>query len=388
MYQLLIVIIYLAYISLGLPDSLLGSAWPTMRGELGAPLSYAGIVTMIIAGGTIVSSLSSDALTKKLGTGLVAALSVLFTATALFGFSLSGAFWMLCAWAVPYGLGAGAIDAALNNYVALHYSSRHMNWLHCFWGVGAAASPFIMGHALTGGLGWEGGYRTVAVVQVFFTAMLFAALPVWRSKKLPGGQGLAPPKTPAVRLRDAVKVEGVGTILVAFFGYCSVEATAGLWASSYLVLTRGVEAGAAARYASWFYLGITGGRFLCGFVADRVGDRGMIRYGVLLTFVGIALLWAPTATASLAGLIATGLGCAPVFPAIIHATPDNFGKENSQAIIGIQMASAYTGITFMPLLFGLIAGRAGIALYPAFLAVFALLILVMTERLNKKTMVK
>lgn len=284
MYSLLIVVIYASFISLGLPDSLLGSAWPVMRQDLEVPVSFAGLLTMIIAGGTILSSLLSDRLTRKWGAGLVTAVSVLMTAAALFGFSISPSFWLLCLWGIPYGLGAGAVDAALNNYVALHYSSRHMNWLHCFWGVGAAVSPYIMGFCLTGGYGWNHGYRTVSMIQIVLTAVLFLSLPLWEKRKAsPSAEEILPK---ALSFQQVLKIQGVPLILATFFSYCALESTAGLWASSYLVQYRGIQEEAAARFASLFFLGITLGRFLCGFVADRIGDRLLIRTGILVVLGG------------------------------------------------------------------------------------------------------
>ncbi len=383
MYSLLLLIIYIAFISLGLPDSLMGSAWPVIQTELGIPVSFAGIITMIIAGGTIVSSLLSDRLTKKLGAGLVTAVSVCMTAAALFGFSFSTEFWMLCVWSVPYGLGAGAVDAALNNYVALHYAPRHMSWLHCFWGIGAAVSPYIMGYGLTGGLGWNNGYRIVFYVQIALTAILFVSLPLWKKKA--GNDSLEKqPQTKGLGLKNALKIKGVIPILITFFAYCSLETTAGLWASSYLVKYRGIDANTAAKFASLFYIGITGGRAVCGFVSEKLGDKRLIRIGIAAIFLGVALIAVPVDCNILAltGLSVVGIGCAPVYPSIIHATPDNFGKENSQAIIGIQMASAYVGTTFMPPLFGLIAQYVQIGLYPIYLLIFAVLMIVMSEKLN------
>ena len=380
---MLLAIIYIAFISLGLPDSLLGAAWPVMYGELGVPISYAGIVTMIIAAGTIVSSLLSDWLMRKVGAGVITAVSVFMTAAALFGFSASHSFLLLCLWAVPYGLGAGAVDAALNNYVALHFSSRHMNWLHCFWSVGAAASPYIMSYCLTGGFGWNNGYRSVAVVQTILTAALFLSLPLWKRRRLEGAEGESAAK--ALSLPRAVKIKGVPFVLIMFFGYCALEQAAGLWASSYLVQFRGVDTDTAAWSASLFYLGIAAGRFLCGFVAERLGDRRLIRIGILTMIGGVLLIALPVPydAFTLAGLLIVGLGCAPVYTSVIHSTPANFGKENSQAIIGIQMASAYVGTTFMPPLFGLIAAHIHIGLYPAFLLALAVLMLCMSEKLNR-----
>lgn len=388
MYSLLLVIIYIAFISLGLPDSLLGSAWPVMYGQLDVPMSYAGMIAMIIAGGTIVSSLMSDAVTKKLGTGPVTAISVMMTAAALYGFSISDSFVLLCLWAVPYGLGAGAVDAALNNYVALHYASRHMSWLHCCWGIGAALSPYIMGYCLTNGWGWQNGYLSVAVIQIVLAAFLFLSLPLWKRKSA----AAVGAETPTVSLSvwQALKIKGVKFVLLAFFGYCALENTAGLWASSYLAEFRGVESETAATFASLFFLGITFGRFLSGFVADRVGDKRLIRWGIIIVILGVVLLGMPggNQVMALAGLVLIGLGCAPIYPSIIHSTPSNFGQEHSQAIIGIQMASAYTGSTFMPPLFGWIADRLHIGLYPLYLLFFAILMLVMTETLNRALLLK
>ena len=383
MASLLLPIIYLAFISLGLPDALLGAAWPTMYPQLGAQVSWAGGVSMIISACTILSALASDRLNERLGTGRVTAISVATTVAALFGFSFCHAFWQLCLWAIPYGLGAGAVDAALNNYVALHFSSRHMNWLHCFWSVGAAASPYIMSYCLTGGFGWNNGYRSVAVVQTILTAALFLSLPLWKRRRLEGAEGESAAK--ALSLPRAVKIKGVPFVLIMFFGYCALEQAAGLWASSYLVQFRGVDTDTAAWSASLFYLGIAAGRFLCGFVAERLGDRRLIRIGILTMIGGVLLIALPVPydAFTLAGLLIVGLGCAPVYPSVIHSTPANFGKENSQAIIGIQMASAYVGTTFMPPLFGLIAAHIHIGLYPAFLLALALLMLCMSEKLNR-----
>lgn len=389
MYSLLLVIIYMAFISLGLPDSLLGSAWPVMHVEINAPISYAGIVSMIIASGTIISSLLSDRLTRKIKVGLVTAISVLMTAVALFGFSISSSFIAICFWAVPYGLGAGAIDAALNNYVAIHYKSRHMSWLHCFWGVGAAVSPYIMSYSLTRGHGWNHGYFLVSVIQIVLTVILFLSLPIWKGRinELNGSNNTSDIENNSepLGLKNILKIKGVKLVLITFFGYCALESTAGLWASSYLVEHRGVDPQVAARFASLFYLGITLGRFLSGFVSDKLGDKKLIRYGLIVIFFGIILLGFPGASniTALSGLVVIGFGCAPVYPSVIHATPANFGEENSQAIIGIQMASAYTGTTFMPPLFGLIASYINIGLYPLYLLIFVILMILMSERLNR-----
>lgn len=384
MLTLLLIIIYLSFISLGLPDSLLGSAWPVMYGELEVPMSYAGIITMIIAGGTILSSLLSGKLTRKLGAGLVTAISVFMTAIALYGFSISNSFFQLCIWSIPYGLGAGAVDAALNNYVALHYASRHMSWLHCFWGVGAAVSPYIMSYSLAGGYGWNSGYQTVAIVQIILSVIIFISLPLWKRKETLINNGEKPVKE--LKIKQAIKIKGVKFILIAFFAYGSLETTAGLWASSYLVEFCGIYPDIAAKFASLFFTGITFGRFISGFFADKIGDKRLIRFGILNIIFGVILVGIPfkSSTQALIGLVIIGLGCAPIYPSIIHSTPYNFGHENSQTIIGIEMASAYAGSTFMSPFFGLIADYINIGLYPIYLLFFAILMLVMSEKVFSK----
>ncbi|HSK69969.1 MAG TPA: MFS transporter [Candidatus Limnocylindria bacterium] len=381
MFPLLLAVIYLAFISLGLPDSLLGSAWPVMGPSLGVPLSYAGILTMIASAGTIASSLLSGRLIRRFGTGVLTAVSVGMTAAALLGYSLTGAFWLLCLFSIPYGLGAGAVDAALNHYVALHYSSRHMSWLHAFWGVGVTISPNIMGFALAAGQGWQSGYRTVALLQAGLTALLFLTLPLWDRHVKQGEASRAR----ALSIRESLRIPGVPYALIAFFAFCALEATAGLWAGSWLVLHRGVSAETAARFTSLFYLGETAGRFLNGFAANRFGDRKMIRAGILVMMGGAVLLLLPLKSdvPALAGLVVLGFGAAPIYPSIIHSTPENFGRDNAQSLVGIQMASAYMGVTLMPPLFGLIAQHIHIGLYPPYLAAFTAVMLVMTARLNR-----
>lgn len=393
MYALLLAIIYLAFISLGLPDALVGAGWPVMHHDLGVPIAYAGLVTMVIAAGTIISSLLSERLTRRLGTGLVTAISVGMTAAALLGFTTSTSFWMLLAWAVPYGLGAGAVDAALNNYVALHYSSRHMSWLHGCWGIGASISPFIMGLALSQDLGWPRAYLIVGLIQVAMTAILILGVPLWQkvnpTKPQPDATGVAGDSpavaAAAVPLLEALRIPGVRLMLLAFFGYCAMETTAILWSSTYLVSERGVTPATAATFASLFLLGITVGRFLSGVIANRVGDRGMITGGMTMAAIGVALIAIPTSNAALPllGLVLAGLGSAPVYPAIIHSTPANFGEQYSHAVIGIQMAAAYLGSTLMPPLFGLISSATGMSLLPIYLLVLAALVLGASKALNR-----
>ena len=380
MYLLLLAVIYLAFISLGLPDSLLGSAWPTIRTTLNVPLSYMGFVSMIISGGTIISGLMSERLTKKFGTKYVTLISVLLTAIALFGFSTVKEFYQLCLWGIPYGLGAGAIDAALNNYVALHYKSKHMSWLHCFWGVGTIVSPYVMSYALVHST-WSNGYRTVSYLQFGIAAVILLTLPLWKANK---SADEAENSGELLGLKGALKIKGVPYLLTGFFAYCAAEATTMLWASSYLEGVRGATKDEAAAFGSLFFIGITAGRFLSGFISDKIGDNRMIRIGTGIALLGVVMIILPLKVTSLIGFIVIGLGCAPVYPCIIHSTPRNFGAENSQGIIGIQMASAYVGSTFMPPVFGLIANHISLKLMPLYIAFFFILLLVMISKTEKE----
>ena len=387
MFQLLLAIIYLAFISLGLPDSLLGAVWPAIYGQLHVPVSYAGIIAMIIAAGTILSSLQSDRLTRKFGAGKVTAASVAQTALALFGFSFSHSFPALCLWAVPYGLGAGSVDAALNNYVALHYASRHMSWLHCMWGVGASLGPYIMGAALSGGRSWNMGYRYIAFLQLGLTAVLALSLPLWKRRDGEPGPGTGPAAPgQALSLRQILKIPGAKDVMAAFFCYCALEQTAGLWGSSYLVLHCGESPERAAKLASLFFVGITAGRAVGGFITMALSDAKMVRLGQLLICGGLCVLaWPGGRELAGYGLVLIGLGCAPIYPSIIHATPDRFGPERSQAVVGVQMASAYVGTCVMPPLFGLLAQRLGAALLPGYLFLILLVMAAMHERTIRKT---
>lgn len=384
MVNLLLAIIYLSFISLGLPDALLGASWPTMYQQFEVPMSYAGIISVTISVGTIASSLLSDRLTLRFGTGKVTAMSVAMTAAALLGFSLTGSFWGLLIWAVPYGLGAGGVDASLNNYVALHYESRHMSWLHCMWGVGASIGPYIMGFALAGGHQWNMGYRYVALIQAALTAVLVLSLPIWKKRPTAAENSNGGPGK-ALNLKEIMRIPGAKEVLIAFFCYCALEQTAGLWASTYLVRHMGLTEETAARLASLFYIGITAGRFVSGFLTFKLNDTNMIRLGEGIIVAAIAVMVLPLGnTAAMAGLVLVGIGCAPIYPCVIHSTPVHFGEENSQAIIGVQMASAYGGSLLMPPIFGWLANHISIALYPVFLAVIAVAMLLMTEQLNKK----
>ena len=375
MYLFLLALIYLAFISLGLPDSLLGSAWPLMHLEMGVPISYMGIITMLISGGTIVSSLMSDRLTRKFGTKILTVASVFLTVIALFGFSFANNFSMLIVFAIPYGIGAGAIDAALNNYVALHYKAKHMSWLHCFWGVGTIVSPFVMGYALTSST-WNNGYRIVGFMQLVIGIILLLTLSVWKVN-----EDVVSTISEDVGLFKALRIKGVPFLLLGFLAYCAAETTTMQWASTYFVEVKGISIERAASFASLFYIGITAGRFISGFITDKLGDRKMILLGSSVLIVGILTLAIPSSSYKLAfaSFIIIGLGCAPIYPCIIHSTPYNFGAKNSGAIIGIQMASAYLGATFMPPIFGVLGNASTFAIMPLYLLVFVLLMLVMIE---------
>lgn len=383
LYSLLLIIIYLAFISLGLPDALLGSAWPSMYQGLHVPLSYAGIISMLIAMGTVISSLQSARLTKKFGTGKITFVSVLITAISLFGFSFSHSFYVLCILAIPYGLGAGSVDASINNYVAIHYPSRHMSWLHAFWGIGATLGPLIMGFTLGHGGRWQSGYQFIAIFQILLTIVLFATLPFWQ--KTASQNTTTKPVKIETNLLQMLKLPGAFASIITFFCYSAIEQTTGLWASSYLVLTEHVSTKIAATLAGLFYFGIAVGRILSGFLTLKFSDRQMTHIGLATILLGVLAILLPGNSAiAITGFILVGLGCAPVFPSLIHATPDNFGLSNSQALIGIQMASAYIGTCFMPPLFGLIANSISIGLLPLYLLVLLGIMTVSHETLAKR----
>ena len=383
MVHLLLVIIYLSFISLGLPDALLGAAWPVMSQEFTVPVSYAGGISLIVAMGTVVSSLQSDRLTKWLGSGKVTAFSVAMTAVAIFGFSVSREYWQLCLWAIPYGLGAGSVDASLNNYVALHYASRHMSWLHCMWGLGASIGPYIMGIALTAGMGWNHGYRIIFLLQTALSVILFLSLSLWKHGS--EGNGEDGEKAEPLSMKQILVIPGAKEVMLAFFCYCALEQTCILWGSSYSVLHNGLDEETAAGLASLFMLGLTFGRFLNGFLTFKLNDTSLIRLGQSFIGLGIVIMLLPLGKyAAMAGLTLMGLGCAPIYPCIIHSTPAHFGEENSQALIGVQMASAYVGICCMPPLFGLLANHIGAFLLPWYTGTILLVMVLMCERLNRK----
>ena len=380
MFSLLLALIYVSFISLGLPDSLLGSAWPQMQESLGVSLSLGGVISFLITASTILSSLMSHQVIQRFGTGAVTMCSVALTALALFGFSLSNSFFALCLWAIPYGLGAGSVDAALNNFVALHCKAKHMSWLHCFWGIGATGGPYIMGLCLSRGMGWQAGYRTISFLQMALTLILLLSLPLWKKQELPlsGGETVRP-QTP--QWGKLLKRPGVKAALTAFFFYSALELTTGLWGSSYMVAVRGISPETAAKWISLFYLGITAGRFFSGFLTLRFSDDAMVRLGEGTAIVGILLMLLPLHNLFLClGLILTGLGCAPIYPSLLHATPQRFGKSLSQSLMGTQMAISYLGSTTMPPVSGFLSEKISMGLYPVLLLVFALCMTILTEK--------
>ena len=387
MTHLLLAIIYMAFISLGLPDSLLGAAWPSMYPQFDVPVSYAGIVSFIIAVGTVVSALNSERLLKRFGAGKLTAISVAITAVAIFGFSISSSFWMVCLFAVPYGLGAGSVDAALNNFAAIHYSSRHMSWLHCMWGVGTIIGPYIISYGLTQGFSWNFGYKCMFAVQIILTVILVISLPLWKkqdaaTKNAQEEESNSKP----ISLRKAIQIPGAKEIMIAFFCYCAIEQTTMLWASSYMVLHNGMSEEIAASFASLFFIGITVGRGLNGFLTIKFSDDTLIRAGTAFIAAGIVIMLLPFGnTVTIIGLLLIGFGCAPIYPCIIHSTPQHFGTKHSQSLVSLQIASAYTGICIMPPVFGMLANAISVSLLPYYLLVILILMFAMHTMLIKKT---
>lgn len=380
MITLLLIVIYLAFISLGLPDSMLGAAWPIIQTELALPMAGAGLISMIISGGTIISSILSGRLLKMVGTAKLTIISVSMTALALLGFSFSGSYLWLCIMAIPLGLGAGAVDAALNNFVALHFSARHMSWLHCFWGIGATTGPIIMSAAISFKSSWKNGYLYVAIIQMALVAVLLFSLPLWKAFDNNGQEGEATAESNG----NVFKLPGIFPALLGFFCYCALEHATGLWGASYLVQAKGVPVGKAAGWISMYYLGITIGRFFSGIITVRFGNKTLIRGGQCIIGIGvILLLFFPNTYVNLLGLIFIGMGCAPIYPSMLHETPVRFGKLNSSRLMGLQMAFAYIGTTLVPPVSGLIMGKFGIGLYPIFILILLVIMVISSERVNK-----
>jgi len=396
MFSLLLLIIYLSFVSLGLPDAVLGAAWPIIHEEFGVPISFSGSIYMLISCCTILSSLKSESLRLRFGTGKITAFSVLLTAVAIFGFSISPSLSVMLFFAIPHGLGAGSVDAALNHYVAVHYSGRSMNWLHCMWGIGAALGPYILGFVLQRGESWRSGYLVLSMIQATLTIILFLSLGLWGKEEKK--EKTEEKKTP-MSFRQILSITGAKECLVSFFLYCAIEQTLGLWSGSFMVYSLKIEAKLAASFVALFYFGITFGRFLAGILAAKWQDEALILGGCGILFLGLVLLFCsmvPSQEVKLFGmelrqllvicaLLLSGLGCAPIYPAIIHSTPRNFGAENTSALIGKQMAAAYIGSMSFPPFFGVLAKIFGTGLFPFFSTVLFFGMLFMYRNLLYKT---
>ena len=378
----LLAIIYVSFISLGLPDSLLGAVWPTMRADLAAPLPMAGMVSMISAGCTIISSLFSSRMVSRFGTGKVTLVSTAVTAVALVGYALAPSAWMLVLAAIPLGLGAGGVDAGLNNYVALHYEAKHMSWLHCFWGLGAMGGSLILSACIGLGAGWRSGYGVVIAIQTALVIVLACTQKLWRSPT--GGNAAEDASQPLLTNAQVLRLPGMKSVLITFFCYCASEACMMLWIASFAEQVHLVSKDQAALLSSLFYAGITAGRALSGFLTLRFSSKALIRTGSLMMLAGAVLLLLPAGYVGLiAGTALIGLGCAPVYPCTIHETPNRFGVHASQSATGLQMACAYTGSTFMPPLLGLISGALGLKVFPVILTGFIVAMLLSGEAVNR-----
>jgi len=377
MISLLLAVIYLVFISLGLPDSLLGSGWPKMQVVFGVPSSYAGYISMTICFMTIISALLSPRMINRFHTKWIVISSIVLTILGLVGFSISHSYEMLFIFAIPYGLGAGAIDASVNHYVASNYSGSVMNFLHCFYGVGAMISPYIMSLALKYAK-WNEGYLWTAFVQTAILAIVIISLPLWKGNESEAEED----RQESAGIRESIKVPGVLLTLIAFFAYCSGEATCFLWTPSYFAGTKsGLSDERIAAFGALIFGGLMLGRLISGFISNIFGDKKLIRLGIILEFIGIFMLFIPTQNYLVAaiGFVIIGTGMGPVYPAIQHMAPTNFGKRYSAAVIGLQMAFAYTGSTFMPMVFGVLQQHIGIGIMPVYLIFFAILNIGMLE---------
>lgn len=403
MATLFLLVIYAAFISLGLPDALLGVAWPIMQVDYEVPVSLAGLVSMVVSINTIISSLLSGRVLKRFGTGRVTFVSVMMTATALLGISFAPSFIWLVLLAIPLGLGAGSVDAGLNDYVARHYEARHMSWLHCFWGVGAMSGPVIISQFISRGESWRSGYLTVSIVQFGLVVLLFAALPIWdrvaRLRGKPAAASSFPSSETASAKPEAarksalgaarsvfhpLRIPGVKPVLIVFLFYCGIEATVGLWGSTFLIRVKGIDVATAAGWVSLFYGSITLGRFISGFVTMRMSSKALIRTGEISILIGLIFLLLPLPdTFSMLSLILIGLGCAPIFPSMLHETPARFGDAEAQNIMGFQMAVAYVGTSLFPPIFGAIASVTTFAIFPFFLLAYLALMLFNSELINR-----
>lgn len=383
MATILLMIIYIAAVSLGVPNSLLGAGGPAMCMDLEGSVLWIGILSSLISAGTIVSSVSSWRLIRKFGVGKVTVFSVGMSALALMGFSMSREFWNLCLWAIPYGLGSGCVDVALNNYVAVHYKARHMNWLHCLWGIGAVIGPLIMGKCLTGGLKWTAGYQITGIFQIILTTVLFCVLSFWEKLEVEkDGKKL---RNRFLTWKEVLGLPSAKTMLIESFCYSALESTVGLWAGSYMVFFKGIDVGTAAAWTVLFYLGMVAGCFLNGFLTELLSDRGLIRIGQLASVAGIGCMMLPGEVFFWQiGLLFLGFGLSPVYPSLLHSIPRQFGEEKSQMVMGVQLAFSHGGRMLIPLLIGWIAERTSMESYPLCLFFLLLILSLMAERRNWK----
>ncbi len=383
MSTLLLAVIYITYIGLGIPDSLFGAAWPAVYTEFGLPLSAANAVTILTFAFTMIVSIYSAQIVKRFGTPLTTAVSTAMTAAGLLGTALAPNFFVVCLCTVPLGFGAGAIDAALNNYVALNYKATHMSFLHCFYGVGVSLSPYLMSLALKGS-NWRGGYAYATVLQVIITVITFIALPVWAKACHSETEEKSGEEIKTLGIWQMLKMPKVRMACAVFMTSCGIEYTCGTWGSTFLVLAKGMSAQRAAATITFYYLGITIGRFLSGIIAAKLSSRRIIILGQCIVLLAIILLFLPLSYVFAAlGLFLVGLGNGPLYPNLVHLTPDNFGRDISQSVMGIQMATASIGIMLIPPLFGLIAQVIGTWIFPLFLLILFIIMIIENTRLNR-----
>lgn len=379
----LLVIIYIAFIGLGIPDSLFGTAWPAIYTDFGLPISFGSFVTVIVSLGTIISSVISGKVIRFFGTKTVSAFSTLLTAVALIGFSLSPNLWIMCLLAVPLGIGAGAIDVALNNYVSLHYSATHMSFLHCFYGVGVSVSPYIMSLVISGNLGWRGGYKIAFILQAAITALMFFTLPIWE-KVHPEKNVDSQKENTKLSFGEIIKIQGVKLMCLLFFTSCAIELTCGGYGSTFLVEYKGISADRAATVIMIYYIGETLGRFLSGVLASKIHSWKIINYGVIILGTALVLLLLPShAYISAVAMFLIGLGNGPLFPNFNYLTPENFGNEVSQSVMGIQMASAYIGSMLSPVICGILGQKIGMVIFPVYLLMFYIIMVPSLKKVEK-----
>jgi len=382
MATLLLIIIYISFIGLGIPDSLFGTAWPSIYADFHLPISFASFVSIIISSGTIISSLISAKVISLFGTNKVSAFSTAMTAFALLGFSVSDNFLLLCLFAIPLGLGAGAIDTALNNYVSLHYSATHMSFLHCFYGIGVTVSPYILSLVVGSDAGWRGGYRIAFGIQLCIAFILFLTLPIWKKAHCQNSAGTEQ-AAKALTFKEIARIPGVRLMWCLFVTSCAIECTCGGWGSTYLVEYKHMDAVTAARMVMLYYMGMALGRFLSGILAARLSSWQIIRIGQWILAIALVILILPVpAGISAAGLFMVGLGNGPMFPNFNYLTPQNFGADISQSVMGTQMAMSYIGIMLAPAVCGVLGQFINMGIFPVYLLVFYVAMVISTRKVK------